>query len=794
MRTLAAKQDLNSAVKTPFKKRLSFRLTRDTVLIAMLLGLILNAIQVTLDYFSARESMEQEISALIDISHSPASQIAYNIDIRLAEELLDGLLRHPAAIDARITDSNGQTMAAASQSSPESSYRWISDMLFGSSRSFREELNVPQLTDLSLGYLTITIDTYHYGLLFLERAGYTVLSGLLKSLVLTFALLGIFYFTLTRPVLNVINALSRVEAHTPEKARLPFPPNHRDDEIGSMVGVINRHLETIDHTLGQLRDAEASMKNYSGKLEHEVEDRTREISEKNEALQRGNKALVKAKEDAVRRARTRANFLASMSHEIRTPLNGVLGMLSLSLENETHPDQRNRMEIALNAGQSLLGLLNDILDISKVEAGKLSLETIPFSVRSLVEECATLHAQQARRKKIDVVADIDGYLPETFLGDPTRTRQVLNNLLSNAIKFTNKGCVRISVTQAKGTVRFDIVDTGIGMSKEGMHKIFSPFSQADADTTRLYGGTGLGLTLCRQLVERMHGQILVDSEQNKGTHFTVSLPLPVENQGLQDVLRSKVPEELKQLGVDLALPNSHPHIGPIRAQLEAWKIPARNASPDGRGILVTTVDDSDQGPGINPDDWHGAGVLLIDRFGHSSKKDVHRHLSMPLRRDPLLYALCCAAGLQDKVSGESPSALTTATGPVDAQAVRAMRFLLVEDNHVNQLVASSMLKKLGHEVVVADQGQQALEILAADDHFDMILMDCQMPILDGYETTQIIRRNPRWKTLPIIAVTANVMQGDRDDCLSSGMDDYITKPYNRGDLRTIIERWAPKGP
>jgi len=758
----------------------------------MLLGLVLNLIQVTLDFFSARESMEQEISALIDISHSPASQIAYNIDIRLAEELLEGLLRHPATVDARIIDSNGQTMAAASQSSPESGFRWISDMMFGASRSFQEELKVPQLDDLPLGYLAITIDTYHYGLLFLQRAGYTLASGLLKSLVLTLALLGIFYFTLTRPMLSVINALSRVKAETPEKARLPVPHNHREDEIGLMVGIINRHLETIDYTLAQLRDAEAAMKNYSGKLEYEVEDRTREISEKNEALQRGNKALVRAKEDAVKRARARANFLASMSHEIRTPLNGVLGMLSLSLENENQPEQRNRLEIALNAGQSLLGLLNDILDISKVEAGKLSLETIPFSVRNLAEECATLHAQQARRKGIDVVADIDGRLPETFLGDPTRTRQILNNLLSNAIKFTDQGYVRLSVSRFNGSVRFDIVDTGIGMSKEGLHRIFSPFSQADVDTTRLYGGTGLGLTLCRQLVERMHGQILVESEPGQGTHFTVNLPLPVEEQNLSDVLDSKIPDKLKQVGIDLALPDSHQHAGPIRSQLEAWGIPVRKASSEGRGILVTAFDDGERAPGVDPDNWAGEGTLLIDQSGKAKNGTKHTCLTTPLRRDQLLYALCKTAGLINGRIEEAPGRYNAPSANTVSPSGRALRLLLVEDNHVNQLVASSMLKKLGHEVVVADQGQQALQILASDDNFDMVLMDCQMPIMDGYETTQIIRQNPAWKLLPIIAITANVMQGDRDDCLASGMNDYITKPYNRGDLNEIIQRWTPE--
>ncbi|OZB12312.1 MAG: hybrid sensor histidine kinase/response regulator, partial [Marinobacter sp. 34-60-7] len=445
-----------------FRRRLSFRLTRDTVLVAMALGLVLNLFQITLDYFGARDAMERDIRALIEISLSPASQIAYNIDVRLAEELLDGLLRHPATVDARILDSEGQTMSAASQSSAASNYRWLSDMLFGPSRQFSETLSVPQLEDLPLGQLVVTIDTYHYATQFLQRAAYTLAIGLLKSLALTGVLLAIFYLVLTRPMMNVITTLSQVRASSPEKIRLPVPRNHQDDEIGTMVGIINQHLENMESSVAQLRAAESAMKNYSGQLEREVEDRTREISEKNEALQRGNQALVKAKEDAVRRARARANFLASMSHEIRTPLNGVLGMLGLALDNEQDAGQRNRLHIALNAGESLLNLLNDILDISKVEAGKLSLENIPFSVRRVVEECVTLHAQQANTKQVELINEIAPDLPERVLGDPTRTRQVLNNLLSNAIKFTDSGYVKVRTCWSAGSLRMEVIDTGIG--------------------------------------------------------------------------------------------------------------------------------------------------------------------------------------------------------------------------------------------------------------------------------------------------------------------------------------------
>lgn len=658
-----------------FRNRLSYRLTRNTVLIAMALGLALNVVQITLDYFSAREAMSADIEALMEISHNPAAQIAYNIDVRLAGELLDGLLHHPATIDARIVEDEDDVMAAASKDASESPYRWISDRLFGSRQVFSRELRVEQLNNLTFGRLVVTIDTYHYGLQFLKRSGYTVVSGLFKSLILSISLLGIFYVILTRPMLSVINALSEVRASSPEKVRLPVPRGHQQDEIGTMVGIINQHLETIDSTLARLRSAESNIKNYSIELEHEVLSRTQEISDKNSALQQSNRALVKAKEDAMRRARARASFLAGMSHEIRTPLNGLLGMLGLALDNEQNPDKRHRLEIALSAGESLLGILNDILDISKVEAGKLYLENIPFELPRIIEECTTLHGEQARIKGIELTADIAPGFPDQLLGDPTRIRQVLNNLISNAIKFTETGRVQVAATYSADSVTLTVTDTGIGLSQEGIRRLFAPFAQADTQTTRLYGGTGLGLALCRQLIERMHGQITVDSKEQEGTIFTVTLPLPVFQE------------------------------------------------------TDTDTGEAHAGPAVTP----------------------------------------------------TPS------------ATPSLRVLLVEDNKVNQMVASSLLKKMGHHPEVAANGQIALEALA-QSQYDLILMDCQMPVMDGYETTRRIRQNPDWQNLPIIAVTANVMQGDKDDCFACGMNDYITKPYNRHRLREMISRWAPIGP
>lgn len=656
-------------MKQLFRNRLSWRLTRNTVLLAMGVGLVLNLIQVFVEYHKTGDYMDQDIHALMEISHSPASQIAYNIDTRLAGELLNGMVRHPAVIDARIIDTDGHTLAAASSGRVDSSHRWISDLLFGDFRRYSTGLQVPDLKNMDLGHLVVTISPNHYGNLFLSRAGFILLSGIFKSLVLTAMLLVAFYLLLTKPILKVISSLQNVGS-APEKARLQVPQSHEEDEIGTLVEIINRHLETVDGTVRQMRAIKDEMKNYSSKLEREVEDRTQEISEKNEALKRGNRALVRAKEEAVRRAQIRARFLAGMSHEVRTPLNGVLGMLELVLEGELEPAQRHQLEIAHRAGESLLSLLNDILDISKVEAGKLDLEVISFDLRALVSECATIHREQARRKGLEFITGLDPELAPRYFGDPTRLRQVINNLLSNAIKFTSDGQITVQVTPIRDGIQLDVRDTGIGMSRAELERIFSPFSQAATDTARRYGGTGLGLALCQQLVERMHGQINVESEEKEGTLFQVRLPLPAD------------------------LTNNH--------------------EPPSQSVGT---------PGTDP---------------------------------------------------------------------QRCRILLVEDNRVNQIVASGLLRKMGHEVDHAENGERALAALTLKP-YDLVLMDCQMPVMDGYEATRRIRQNPQWSRLPVIAVTANVMAGDRDECLASGMDDYITKPYNRKTLSAVIQRWASTG-
>ncbi|RMF18151.1 MAG: response regulator [Gammaproteobacteria bacterium] len=781
-----------------FTNRLSFRLARNAVLIALFLGILLSLVQVLIDYLNEKSSLDKEIRAVISISHAPASQIAYNIDARLAEELLEGLLKHPAIVHAEIVDTDKRVLATRQRERHISNYRWLSDMLFGRDRTYSEALYVQQLDDVKLGDLTVIADTYPAGADFLQRAAFTLLSGFVRSLVLSAVLLILFYTMLTQPLLKVIEAVAEVDPDEPEKIRLPVPAGHEHDEIGVLVRATNQQLQAIEQSLAKLRQAESRLKGYSEQLEQIVEVRTKELSEKNRQLIKTNHDLRIAKEDAVRRAKSRADFLASMSHEIRTPFNGVLGMISLTLEEPLTDRQREQLNVAYQSGLALLELLNDILDISKVEAGKLTLEHIPFSLRKIVEDTARLLANNAHAKGIAVHTDIPPDFPETFVGDPTRMRQVISNLVSNAIKFTEEGHVTVRVRlDASGQTLIEVIDTGIGIAEDALNDIFSPFSQADAGTTRKYGGTGLGLTLCRHLVSHMHGQITVSSKVGLGSRFQVTLPLTIVEEPARDT-----PEEKPLAGQPFTLISraGNPFTEVLDHYLRYWgasvtrysyhtlesldynhlELPGQaNVVIDSRALL----------PLINQRLKADSRVILTTHTHISASKEalekmgIQVVLSAPFVRDRVLRQLA------DRTSETEPSGKdehSTSLKTVSA------RILLVEDNRVNQMVARTILKKLGYDVVVANNGREALDILSTD-HFDLILMDCHMPIMDGYEASRLIRQRPEYDRTPIIAVTANVMRGDKEKCFGAGMNDYITKPYEKDVLLRKLQTWLSRG-
>lgn len=761
----------------------------------------MSIIQVALDFINEESSFDQEITALLNISRAPASQISYNIDARLADELLEGLLKHPAIIRADISDSEQRFLSSREKSEVESPYRWLSDLLFEPSRTYSTQLYARQFENYLLGHLTVVADTYPRGSQFLRRAAFTLLAGFVRSLILSVFLLILYYIMLTKPLLRVISAVSEVNPEKPEKVRLPVPAGHAKDEVGVLVASTNIHFQTIDDNLEKLREAEARLTSHSEKLEQTVANRTDELSNRNTQLLHSNQALTEAKEQALQRAEVRADFLASMSHEIRTPLNGVLGMIGLSLDEQLSESQREQLTIAHSSGLALLELLNDILDISKVEAGKLELEQISFNLRKTVNDVAALMAQNATTRDIGLYTLVDVHFPEKVIGDPTRIRQIISNLLNNAIKFTHNGYVSIKVKFIDNqTAEIRVSDTGIGIAGENLETIFSPFAQADQHTTRKFGGTGLGLTLCRQLSEQMQGKLTVTSSLNQGSTFKLSLPMKADQNAVAPALDSR----LQPLHFLLICRQDNEAFTGITAQIRHWSLTSevitynsvRELALQSRVFSQTTIvvfDTDSIAPQLKDHKNNNHLILIMATHHHFypgpgllESSGINQLIRFPIGRDKLGEILAKAVLPNDQ-------ALSKARPQTQNFARLDQHVLLVEDNQVNQLVARTILQKLGYAVTIANNGKEAIAQVNMQE-FSLVLMDCHMPVMDGFEATRSIRTDSRFQSLPIVAVTANVLEGDREKCLRCGMNDYMTKPYKRHVLVAMMAKWLTAEP
>ena len=480
-------------------------------------------------------------------------------------------------------------------------------------------------------------------------------------------------------------------------------------------------------------------------------------------------------------AEARSVFLANMSHEIRTPLNGLLGMIALSLDGPLSAEQQQQLAIAHDSGKVLVELLNDILDLSKFDAGQLELEHIPFDLGSLVEDTANLLSQNAA-PSVELTCLIDPDFPALVLGDPTRVRQIVSNLLSNALKFTRFGRVDVRLSTYQDGVSIEVCDTGIGIPRDAQVKIFKPFTQAGAGITRQFGGTGLGLALTHNLCEAMQGRLTISSEPGFGSQFCAQLPLPSHTRALAPApLQGKVIAiTAASSGLAELLSRVLPGWG-LDYQQRSIDDPLLGLNPD---VLITDCPECL----FNLRPTVGAPILLVTAYGSFMPSEQVSALAplqqqaRPLARNALYQTL-------------RRILLAQTDTPIDTRVdshvpQRRARVLLVEDNPVNQLVAKGMLGKLGCDVIVAAHGAEALDQLEGRD-FDLVLMDCNMPVMDGYEASRQIRRSGRWPQLPIVALTANAMSEERERCRAAGMSDYLAKPFRREELAALLDVWIP---